>query len=163
MRRLIIPIMGFALTLAAAAPAEAGDRVQKLRERALKRHHKQERSHRHVSRSHVTQRCTPIQRRVSRHLRGHYGRHANVCTCRNVRIPGYHKVVYETVTRPGCYRKVWIPAQYEYVFLECGQRRRQLVRAGYYERVWTPGPTERVAKRIWVPARFETKRCRRHA
>ena len=102
--------------------------------------------------------CGVVEARARRISR----RAARRCTCRRLWVPGYHRVLYETVQRPGHYERVWHPAKYRFVRDSCGHRVRQLVRAGHHDCVFRPGCVERVRRKVWVPGHFETRRCRRH-
>ncbi len=66
------------------------------------------------------------------------------------RVSGHWKVVYEDVTIPGYWREDHVPPRYGWIYDHCG-RRWGIVDAGGCRRVWVPARCETRSRRVWVP------------
>ena len=92
----------------------------------------------------------------------------------DVREPGHYEFrqVTEIVT-PACHERIYVPPVYR---IECdchGHQVKVMVRAGYWTtreipavtctktiKIWVEGECKRVARRVCVPGRYETKNVR---
>ena len=81
---------------------------------------------------------------------GHRHRHGDACYSRG----GYYENRPYEVWVPGDYRRVWVPAEYDYYIDECGVTRRQVIRAAHYETIQNPGYNQTRYRRAWVPRRL---------
>jgi Ni/Co efflux regulator RcnB len=87
-----------------------------------------------------------------------------------VEEPGRYETRCVEVTVPGYFRNTWVAPVYRYERDCHGHTVKVLVKAGYYKKCWVPpttrmenrrvwvdGGCRRVAKKVCVPAHYETK------
>ena len=97
-----------------------------------------------------------------RGVRIDYRNQRHVCVSTRVWVPGHYETRSHDVWVPGHREKVWIEAAYETVIDSCGRRSRRLVRHGYWDVIEHPGHYETRHEKIWVPGRYERRRCCSH-
>lgn len=94
--------------------------------------------------------------RRGRHGRRHRSTYHHVHTphCHRHWVPGGFRKVADRVWVPAHTRRVWRRAVYDYVYDDCGNRRRVLVRPGRYEIIRDPGHWKTVYRTVRRPGRW---------
>ena len=59
-----------------------------------------------------------------------------------------YRIINERVWIPGYHKRVYVPAQYGWVYDSCGNRTWGVVRAACHERIWVPGRYEIRQRRV---------------
>lgn len=64
---------------------------------------------------------------------------------------GHWQTVTESVLVPGCWREEVVPPVYGWVRNHCGRPEWRIVQAGGCRRIWVPARYETRTRQVWVP------------